>query len=204
LLDAWREGDTEAGNQLFQRHFQSVLRFFQNKVGDAAQDLVQQTFLSCVEGRDRFRKQASFRTYLFCVARYRLNAHIARIRKHGEPEVEDITDPGTSPSLQVARFQEKLHLVAALRTLPLDYQIALELYYWEGLSTNELAKVLSIPSNTVRSRLHRARQSLRDALMSFGTMSAEMREALREMIEEGEDSLGDDPREVLAVDRVPR
>ena len=69
LLDAWRAGSREAGSELFERHFPGLFWFFRNKAGESAEDLVQQTFLSVVESRDRFRKDASFRTYLFTVAR---------------------------------------------------------------------------------------------------------------------------------------
>ncbi|MEZ4372915.1 MAG: sigma-70 family RNA polymerase sigma factor [Polyangiaceae bacterium] len=47
-------------------------------------------------------------------------------------------------------------LVEALQRLPLDLQMAIELYYWEELSVAELAEALEIPAGTVKSRLHRA------------------------------------------------
>ena len=55
-------------------------------------------------------------------------------------------------------------MLAALNGLPLDLQIALELYYWEELSVVEVAAVLEVPEGTVKSRLHRARQLLREQL----------------------------------------
>ena len=79
LLDAWRAGDPRAGNELFNRHFDSVCRFFANKAGNEVDDLIQRTFLACVEGRDRFRGDASFRGYLFGVARNVLHARLQRL-----------------------------------------------------------------------------------------------------------------------------
>ena len=72
LLEAWKEGDASAGRELFARHFDSVFRFFRNKVDGAAEDLTQQTFMGCLRGRDKFRGESSFRTYLFTIARKRL------------------------------------------------------------------------------------------------------------------------------------
>ncbi|WP_420829612.1 RNA polymerase sigma factor [Nannocystis pusilla] len=54
---------------LFERHFESVYRFFCNKVPRDADDLVQETFLECVGAKERFRQDASFRTFLFAIAR---------------------------------------------------------------------------------------------------------------------------------------
>ena len=54
LLSAWRGGDLECGRTLFERHFDGVRRFFANKLDHGAEDMVQRTFLACVEGRDRF------------------------------------------------------------------------------------------------------------------------------------------------------
>lgn len=52
----------------------------------------------------------------------------------------------------------------ALRTIPLDIQVTLELFYWEDMSVAELAQILEVPPGTVKSRLHRGRQLLREAM----------------------------------------
>ena len=61
LLERWRAGDKRAGNALFERHFRSLVRFFRNKVSTGIEDLVQETLLACVRGRDRLRDDGSFR-----------------------------------------------------------------------------------------------------------------------------------------------
>lgn len=168
LLDAWRAGDEQAGNQLFERHFASVFRFFQNKIDHGAEDLVQDVFLGCLRGRDRFRGASSFRTYLFSVARNILYDHFrARSRNQVDFTERSAVDLGTSPSQVMARKQEQKLLLRALRSIPLNHQIILELYYWEGVRGPELAEILDIEANTVRSRLHRARKALEDAIGRF-------------------------------------
>jgi DNA-directed RNA polymerase specialized sigma24 family protein len=73
LLDLWRAGDAKAGDTLFKRHFDSVYGFFETKCSGADVDeLTQATFLACVTSRDHFRKESSFRTYLFTIARNEL------------------------------------------------------------------------------------------------------------------------------------
>jgi RNA polymerase sigma-70 factor (ECF subfamily) len=163
LLDRWRAGDDDAGDDLLRRHFDSLCRFFRNKFDTGVEDLVQRTLLRCVEGRDQFRKQSSFRTYLFVIARHELCDRLRR--EHRSPETIDfskasLVDLGTSPSLGAARNEKKRALQAALRSLPLDFQIAVELTYWEQLNATEVGEVLGVPANTIRSRLVRARKAL--------------------------------------------
>jgi RNA polymerase sigma-70 factor (ECF subfamily) len=167
LLDAWRGGDTEAGNALFDRHFDALYRFFANKVGDGIDDLVQQTLLGCVKGRDRFREESTFRTYLFATARNVLYKHFERRNRDAarlDYESASVADLGESPSALIAARAEQRVLATALRRIPLDDQIALELYYWGNMTGPELAAALELTEPAVRSRLRRALERLRAAV----------------------------------------
>jgi RNA polymerase sigma factor (sigma-70 family) len=166
LLDAWRAGDRDAGNTLFERYFDAICRFFANKVHHGIDDLIQKTFLGCVEGRDRFLKQASFRTYLFAVAHNVLRAHYRQSQPGPDfdPSETSVDDFTPSPSTMFALQQEQRLLLEALRRIPLDYQLVLELYYWEDMAAPELAQVLGIPEGTVRSRLRRAKEALAEKM----------------------------------------
>ena len=166
LLRRWREGDAKAGNELFRRHFHSLYRFFRDKTTGGADDLIQATFLACVRARDQFRGDSSFRTYLFTVARHQLYRHI---RAHARaPELDfahtSLLDIATSPSVVLERDQRRAQLLQALRRLPLEQQLLLELYYWEDVPPRELATVFEIPGSTARTWLQRAREALRAAL----------------------------------------
>lgn len=164
LLEAWREQDERAGRELFARHFDPIYRFFRSKVGDAADDLTQQTFLGCVKGRDRYRGDASFRTYIFTIARNRLYTHIRdRNRRDAVLEVggKSAVDLKLgSPTQLLAAKQEQRLLLTAMRHLSLDMQVALELHYWEGLSVREISEVTQTPEGTIKRRLQRARHRL--------------------------------------------
>lgn len=167
LLEAWRAGDDHAGNRLFRRHFQTLFRFFSTKLDGPVDDLVQETFLGCVRGRDRFRNDASFRTYLLTVARNRLYSHYGRQRRGFDPLLSSAVDGGASPSSALAADERRSQLLAALRRIPLEMQVTLELYYWSGLKGPELAQVLELSDHTVRSRLSRARARLREELAAL-------------------------------------
>ncbi len=165
LLQAWRDGDRHMGDQLVQKHFPALHRFFRVRVGDDVDDLIQRTFLDCVTRRESIRA-GGFRAYLFRVARNRLVDHIRQTSRQPDfdPHTSVVPDRCTTPSLAIARHQEVRLIRQALRRLALDHQIALGLYYWDGLTTPEMADALEIPANTVRSRLSRARDRLREAV----------------------------------------
>jgi RNA polymerase sigma-70 factor (ECF subfamily) len=198
LLEAWRAGDGHAGDRLFERHFAALFRFFCAKVDAVlAEDLVQTTLLACVDGKDRFRELGTLRAYLFSIARNQLFMHFRKqgVRdRHVELGSASVADLGASPSaIAVAKDEQRL-LFAALRDIPLDFQIAVELYYWEGLSTREIAAVLGVPEGTVRSRLTRAREHLEEKMRALAG-APELAQSVSDAFEQWARSL----RDVVAV-----
>lgn len=163
LLEAWRNGDRDAGAKLFEQYYGTVRRFFINKADDAAEDLIQQTFAACLAGRERFENRSGFRAYLLGIARNLLRKHWQSRRVRGRKiDIEDVSlaELGAGPSTLLSRNRAHKRLLDALRELPLSEQIVLELYYWENLSGAELGRVLEVPEDTARSRLRRAKLNL--------------------------------------------
>jgi RNA polymerase sigma-70 factor (ECF subfamily) len=172
LLDQWSAGDTEAGNALFRRHFPALYRFFEHKTDGDIDDLVQETFLQCLKGRDTFKRQSSFRTYLFAIARHVLFYYWRkRAHTHTAIDFEDVSIASLSTSIatRLAKNEDRARLLAALRALPLEQQLLLEMFYWEGFDRDQLAEVFGVETATIGSRLTRARQSLHHNL---GTATA--------------------------------
>lgn len=186
LYRAWRTGDAKSGARLVERHYDPVVRFFRTKVATAAaDDLVQRTFLVCVESESGFRGEGSFRAYLFGVARRVLIGHF-RDRHRGRIDadlgVSSIMELQPGPSTIAAGRSDQRLLVNALRRIPVDLQMALELFYWEGLSVGELAEALEVPAGTVKSRLHRARGLLREAMEKLPA-DDQTRRSVRELVD---------------------
>lgn len=182
LLRAWRRGDRVAGTELFRRHFASVFLFFRNKLSDGIDDIVQQTFLGCVEAGDRLDDVRSFKAYLFGIARNQLLRRLATAAGRRREDLANVTVRElTGPSKALAKHDEQRVLLEALRTLPLDLQIAVELFYWEQLSLLEIAAVMEIPEGTVKSRLHRAKQLLRKQIETIDAGEAVLRSTLRDL-----------------------
>lgn len=164
LLIAWRAGDTRAGSELVARHAHTVLRFFRRKLDRGAEDLTQRTFLAAVEGRDRVNSVHGFRAYILGIARYEYTRAIRyKLRETPHLHVRSLT----SPSGVVAKKQDHGRLLVALRQLPLDLQITIELHYWEEMTTKEIATVLGVAPGTIKWRLSRARDQLASSLDSL-------------------------------------
>jgi len=177
LVTAWKRGDADAGESLIVQHYDAIVRFFRTKTDHGADDLVQKTFLVCAEKLETFSESVPFRAFLFGIARNVLFEHIRARSRDGRPDAalgaSSILDlsPGVN-TLAFARAEERL-LVAALQRIPLDLQLVLELHYWEELGIDELALALGIPSGTVKSRLFRARRTLKDVIESIPSSEVE-------------------------------
>jgi RNA polymerase sigma factor (sigma-70 family) len=183
LLERWREGDKTAGNELFLRHFEPIRRFFLNKAGNAVEDLVQRTFLRLVEGKERFEGRSSFRTFTFGIAYNVLREHYRGHRRAAAGDLDDVSvhDLGAGPLTIAAARQEQRLLLEALRRIPLQHQIVLELYFWEQFSGPELADFLGVPENTARSRIRRAKEVLSEVIGSLAASAGEIESASRNL-----------------------
>jgi RNA polymerase sigma factor (sigma-70 family) len=167
LLDAWAVGDGAAARELLRRYTAVLVRFFDRKLHDPIEDLVQETLEACIASRDRLRHVSSFRAYVLGIARHVLYAHLrGRYRGAGELDLEAsaLAELGPSPSSVLVDKLERRVLLDALRLLPIETQTMLELYYWQRLSGKELADVLGIGERALRSRLRRGLVALREAV----------------------------------------
>lgn len=195
LLRAWADGDRDAGAKLLHRHFKLLYRFFRNKVNDGVEDLVQQTMMACTRAVSRFRGEASFKTFLLGVARHELLMYLRKhARKHAplQPLEMSVADVMQSPSQAAAAKSEQELVAQAMRSIPVELQITLELFYWEEMRVTEIAEVTSVAVGTVKSRLSRGRTLLKTWLQQQDAISAALREATVSAVAALPDS--DDPR----------
>lgn len=193
LLEAWRAGDRDAGSELFERHFESLRRFFRSKVSDGIEDLIQRTFLACLESKSPLRDPSKFRVYLFTIAKHELYRYLRTLQRARDADdigMSAVEDIGPSPSKIVAQRKEHEVLLAALRRIPLDFQIVLELFYWEEMTSKELAEVLELPVGTVKSRIRRAKEALEVALRRL-SLSPDLLESTTANLDEWARSLRD-------------
>ncbi|MCH9682059.1 MAG: RNA polymerase sigma factor [Deltaproteobacteria bacterium] len=170
LLAAWRQGDRSAADCLIRRYGPRVYSFFASKVSHGADELCQQTFSECAIAHERIEEDGgrySFRGFLFTIARRKLLNHYRTSQRRGRrfsPLEVSVADLDCRVSEIVANRQEHRRLQLALRQLPVDAQIAVELHYWEGLTIAEISRVVQAPQGTIKARLVRARQRLKRLL----------------------------------------
>lgn len=156
---------------IFERHAERILQFFVNKVRapSDASDLAQETFTRFFE-RARRGDVRNERAFLFGVANLVLKEYWkakARRPEPLEPGDQSVIEMGagqTTLSTRLARREGHAQVLDAMRTLRLDYQNVLELYFWHELKYEEIAEVLGQNASTIGVWLRRAKQQLEKAL----------------------------------------
>lgn len=170
LIEQTLGGNLRAFEILVQRHRDLVFRVASRIVGpEDAEDVSQDTFLRAFHRLDRFRGEASFRTWLLQITQNAALSALGRAQKRTgvesqEPDEAVDSDATRQPATQLERRERRQRLEFKLRRLPSDYRSLLVLRDLEGLSYAEIAEVLDMPLGTVKGRLHRARGDLIDAL----------------------------------------
>jgi RNA polymerase sigma-70 factor (ECF subfamily) len=159
MLD-FQRGSREAFEELFERYRQPLYAFFRRRLNNSevAEDLTHEAFLAVLRGAARYEPRARLRTYLYGIA---LNLLSAERRKQKKTESvtyisqEPASTPASDPTFWVREALQKLD--------PTEREI-LMLREYEQLSYSEIADVLRLPINTVRSRLFRSRMALKSYL----------------------------------------
>jgi len=163
LMVEFSRGSTDAFSALFMRYQQPLFGFFYRRVANPAQaeELTQETFLAVLRASSRYRQSALFRTWLYAIGFRILRAHRRKAAFRGTflgaPHAD--YEPATQSTIEV----EVLMRDAVGKLERLDREV-LMLREFEQLSYAEIAALLNLPLNTVRSRLFRARSALRDLL----------------------------------------
>lgn len=165
LMAAFARGSRDAFSTLFQRYKSRIFGFFCRRVEDQSQaeELTQDTFLALLRSADRYQPTALFRTWLYAVALNILRAHRRKtlFRALFSGRANERHDPPAPTFLET-----KVILRQAIRKLEPAEREVLLLREFEELNYAEIAMILHIPINTVRSRLFRARTALRELLVA--------------------------------------
>jgi RNA polymerase sigma-70 factor (ECF subfamily) len=162
LMAACRDGAPHADAafaQLFERHRAAIWGYFRRRVVDAAraEDLMQDTFVIALRNAPRYEPRAPFRAYLFGIAHHLLLEERRRRPAGSDDGLANIATPA-------ADLDAVLRVRQALSALDAMDREVLMLREFDALSYAEIAELLSVPLNTVRSRLFRARLALREQL----------------------------------------
>jgi RNA polymerase sigma-70 factor (ECF subfamily) len=160
LMLELRGGAHGAFETLFERYRAAVWGFFRRRVPDPAraEELTHDVFVALLENAPRYHPAAPFRSYLFGIA-YNLLLAERRRTPPSSAAAASADLPATVVNLDAGIWVRR-----ALATLEPDVQEIVMLREYEQLGYQEIADLLQLPLNTVRSRLFRARMALKDAL----------------------------------------
>lgn len=170
------EGDESAFAKLMERYLAPVYNFALGLTGkkEDAEDIAQEALFKAWKNLKRFKIGASFKTWLFSIARntmidYARKKKPALFTELAHPDAHEEFEHGLADSASNAEIDfdtaiESESLYAALEMLSPPYREVLLLHYKEDLSLKEISDILKIPLNTVKSRDRRALQALRAAL----------------------------------------
>jgi len=159
LLEAVSAGNRDALQSLYQRHGLALLNYLIQLIGDRAiaEEVLQDVMLAVWHGADSFRAESTVKTWMFAIARRQAANHLRKNALNTTQLHEESV--GYTP-----KFDDYDDLLNAIEQLPEDQQQALDMIYYRGYSSVEAAKQLNVSVNTFRSRLRRARLTLRRML----------------------------------------
>jgi RNA polymerase sigma-70 factor (ECF subfamily) len=172
LIRRCQRGDELAIGALIRRYQNYVFRlcFLVMRSEQDAEDMTQETFIRAFRALPRFevREGASFEAWLYRIA---VNACRSRMRRKWyqvlpwpNPAPDVVAEPEAQPDRLVVKDERRNEILRAIDSLGEKHRLVVILRYYAGLSNEEIAQTLGIPSGTVRSRLHTARQRLKTVL----------------------------------------
>jgi RNA polymerase sigma-70 factor (ECF subfamily) len=170
LVERYIAGDKDAIEELVIRYQKMVYSIIYRMINDMeeAKDLTQKTFIKAVNGIRGFRKDSSFKTWLYQIA---INTSLNHLRKNRYEEVEldesiSANNPGTLSS--IIEKEKKEHIKKSLDMLPERQRLAIVLRVYEDLSCSDTAKIMGCSEGAVKAHYHHGVNKLRGILKEKG------------------------------------
>jgi len=172
LIGRIAKGDRLAMQVLFARHHVRVYRFVLRLVGNpsVAEDLISDVFLDVWRQADRFEGRSAVSTWMLAIARFKA---LSALRKKPDEELDEetaeaIEDPGDDPEVALEKKDKSAVLRKCLEKLSPEHKEIIDLVYYHEKSVEEVAEIVGIPENTVKTRMFYARKKLAELLEAAG------------------------------------
>lgn len=172
LIGRIATGDRLAMQVLFARHHVRVYRFVLRLVRDesVAEDLISEVFLDVWRQAGRFEGRSQVSTWLLAIARFKA---LSALRRRPDEELDDetaeaIEDPSDDPEVSLDKKDKSAAIRKCLEKLSAEHREIIDLVYYHEKSVEEVAKIVGIPENTVKTRMFYARKRLAELLKAAG------------------------------------
>jgi RNA polymerase sigma-70 factor, ECF subfamily len=172
LIGRIASGDRLAMQVLYARHHVRVYRFVLRLVSDptTAEELISEVFLDVWRQANRFEGRSAVSTWLLAIARFKA---LSALRRRTDEELDEeaaaaIEDPSDDPEISLQKKDKGAILRKCLTALSPDHREIIDLVYYHEKSIEEVAEVLKIPENTVKTRMFYARKKLAELLKAAG------------------------------------
>jgi RNA polymerase sigma-70 factor (ECF subfamily) len=172
LIARIAEGDRLAMQVLFTRHHVRVFRFVMRIMRDAsaAEDLISEVFLDLWRQAGRFEGRSAVSTWLLAIARLKA---LSALRRRADERLDDetaqaIEDPSDDPGVLLEKKDKSALIRKCLNGLSADHREIIDLVYYHEKSVEEVAEIVGIPENTVKTRMFHARKRLAELLKAAG------------------------------------
>ena len=164
LIGRIARGDRLAMQVLFARHHVRVYRFVLRLLRDemAAEDIISDVFLDVWRQANRFEGRSAVSTWLIAIARFKALSQLRKRREDGldEETAELIEEPSDDPERTVEKQDKGEKLRKCLAALSTEHREVIDLVYYHEKSVEEVAQIVGIPENTVKTRMFYARKKL--------------------------------------------
>ncbi len=164
-------GDQHALRTVYAQHNVRLFHYLKRWLKDAsaAEDVLAEVFIDLWKQASRFEGRSGLNTWLCAMARNKAISHLRKyppVQDSSElPEVEDSAD---TPEVNLQKSDKSAKLRACLERLTVEHREVLDLVYYHEKSINEVADILGVPLNTVKTRMFYARKKLADAMAAAG------------------------------------
>jgi RNA polymerase sigma-70 factor, ECF subfamily len=172
LIGRIAKGDRLAMQVLFARHHVRVYRFVLRLVGNptVAEDLISEVFLDVWRQADRFEGRSAVSTWMLAIARFKA---LSALRKRPDEELDEetaetIEDTADNPEVALGKKDKSTVLRQCLEKLSPEHKEIIDLVYYHEKSVEEVAEIVGIPENTVKTRMFYARKKLAELLKAAG------------------------------------
>ena len=172
LISRIARGDRLAMQVLFARHHVKVYRYVLRLMRDemAAEDVISEVFLDVWRQANRFEGRSAVSTWLIAIARFKVLSSLRKRREEGldEETAELIEEPSDNPEVALAKLDKAEKLRKCLTALSPEQREIIDLVYYHQKSVEEVAQIVGIPENTVKTRMFYARKKLGELCKAAG------------------------------------